>query len=91
MRLPTASPRPDHCATCACDNVGPLAERALRAKAAEYVTTLVDGSEIHLDIDFSTIAPFWNYLFEAIHDAGLRVSVRAVDGTTAYTIHKEES
>lgn len=88
MTFGAPSPRPCAC-PCVCKDPGPLAAR-LREAARKYVETLRDGSEIHMDIDGVTVAPFWNYLFEVIADAGLRVSVRADDGTTIYTVHQRK-
>jgi hypothetical protein len=77
------SPRPCRC-VCACNTVGPLAVAELRRRAADYAATLADGSEIHEDIDQATIAPFVDYLPEAISDRGLRMEVR-LDGRCLVT------
>ena len=87
MTFGAASPRPAAC-RCLCHDPGPRRER-LKAAAVEYASTLNDGSEIHVDIDYPRVAPFWPYLFEALKETGFAVSVRVADGTTIYTVRKQ--
>lgn len=74
---------------CVAGPAGKLREATARLQAAQYVAGLLSGDEIHMDIDGAAVAPFWNYLFEAIADAGLSVSVRTEDGTTIYTVRRQ--
>jgi hypothetical protein len=79
------SPRPCRC-SCTC-GPGSLAVAELRKRAAEYAATLVDGDEIHESIDAATIAPFIDYLPEAISARGGRMLVR-LDGRNLVTTVK---
>lgn len=79
MTPAASSPRPNHCPSCTCGAKHPLlVEARLRLQAAEYASTLVDGSNIDGDaggIDAEHIAPFVDYLPEALVQAGFRLTV----------------
>jgi hypothetical protein len=78
MTFAASSPRPNHCPSCTCGAKNPLlVEARLRLQAAEYASALADGSNIDGDpggIDAEHIAPFADYLPEALVQAGFRLT-----------------
>lgn len=74
------SPRPNHCPSCTCGAKHPLlVEARMRLQAVEYVAALGEsGGNIDGDpggVDHERIAPFADYLPEALVAAGFRLRV----------------
>lgn len=88
----TASPKPCRC-RCSCNDAGPLALAELKLRAAAYASTLTDGSVIYGDtggMDADYIAPFAQFLPEAVSALGFRMHARLEDGRVVTEIKRNE-
>lgn len=80
-----------HRAHCVCNADGSLVRAELRLRAAEYADALADGSTIDDDVggtDADYIAPFRDFLPEALQDAGFTMTVANVGGRVVTTVHR---
>ena len=85
------SPRPAH-AHCACNTVGTLATADLVTRATYYAHALTDGDTIDDDVggvDADYVAPFREYLPEALMAAGFRITARLVQSRVVTTVYRD--
>lgn len=78
-------------AHCACNADGPLAVAELRLRAAEYAAGLADGETIDDDVggtDAAYVAPFRDYLPEALKAAGFNLTLANVGGRLVTTVNR---